>query len=302
MLWPVLILFALALPAIDMSLAFDGNIGLAINPLNWGRVIAGFGIAYLVPVAINLLLGVLIVLASVATAFLPRLLSLPLLSFAYTYLIVLAFHLMGAMIHQRHEHFGLVPEAPKLAKASGQDADEELLAEANELAQDDPAAATALLVARMQHRAAPAKLHLAYRRLLQQQNLRDGLLVHGHIWIAALMADGDARRALGLVQECSEIDVNFLPDDPGTTSELATLAARQGMRRMALKLCRGYLTHWPRSENTPQMGLLAARQLGELGEPTEATALLSKLAAAWPEHPLQSEIRALQIQLQGHSA
>ena len=72
LLWPLLILAALMLPAIDMSLAFDGNLALAINPLNWVRVIGGFGIAYLIPVAINLLLGVLIVLASVTTALLDR--------------------------------------------------------------------------------------------------------------------------------------------------------------------------------------------------------------------------------------
>ncbi|MEP6899911.1 MAG: hypothetical protein ABI870_15410, partial [Rhodanobacter sp.] len=33
LLWPLLILSALVLPAIDMSLAFDGNMALALNPL-----------------------------------------------------------------------------------------------------------------------------------------------------------------------------------------------------------------------------------------------------------------------------
>ncbi|HEV2682027.1 MAG TPA: hypothetical protein VGV14_16095 [Rhodanobacter sp.] len=291
MLWPLLIVSALALPAIDMSLAFDGNLALAINPLNWGRIIGSFGMAYLIPVAINLLLGVLIVLASISTALLPRLLALPLFAFAYTYLIVLAFHLMGTMIHQRHERFGLEPEAPKLAKAGGQDADEELLTEVDALGQSDPAAATALLVARLQDRFAPASLHLAYRRLLQRQNLRDGLLVHGQIWIAALIAQGESRRALGVLQECSSLDAGFIPDDPRTCGELADLAARLGMSRIALHLCKGFLAHWPRDPQTPHYGLLAARLLGEHPDQhAEAVQLLDRLATAWPDHPLRAEI------------
>lgn len=290
-LWPVLIVSALALPAIDMSLAFDGNMALAINPLNWARVIAAFGTAYLVPVAINLLLGLLIVLASITAALLPRLLALPLFAFAYTYLIVLAFHLMGVMIHQRHERFGIEPEAPKLARAGGQDADEALLAEVDAAAANDPSAAIALLVARLQDRAAPASVHTAYRRLLLQQNLRDGLLVHGQIWIAALIAQGEPRRALGVLQECCSIDADFIPDDPRTCGELADLSARLSMRRLALHLCRGYLTHWPRDPQLPHYGLLAARLLGEQPEQySEAAQLLDQLAAAWPDHPLRADI------------
>ena len=293
LLWPVLIVSALALPAIDMSLAFDGNLALALSPLNWMRVIGSFGAAYLIPVAINLLLGVLITLASLSTALLPRLLALPLFAFAYTYLIVLAFHLMGAMIHQRHERFGLEPEAPKLARAGGQDADETLLAEVDALGATDPAAATSLLVARMQNRAAPASVHLAYRHLLQRQNLRDGLLVHGQIWIAALIAQGESRRALGLLQECCGIDAGFIPDDPRTCGELADLAARLGMSRIALHLCNGFLAHWPRDQQAPHYGLLAARKLAEHADQrADATALLDRLSAAWPEHPLRAEIDA----------
>ncbi|MGH8159043.1 MAG: hypothetical protein ACREPQ_13055 [Rhodanobacter sp.] len=290
-LWPVLLLSALVLPAIDMSLAFDGNMALSLNPLNWTRVIAAFGTAYLVPVAINLLLGLLIVLASITTALLPRLLALPLFAFAYTYLIVLAFHLMGVMIHQRHERFGLEPEASKLARAGGQDADETLLAEVDAMTPGDPSAAIALLVARLQDRSAPAPVHAAYRRLLQQQNLRDGLLVHGQIWMAALIAQGEPRRALGVLQECCGIDADFIPDDPRTCGELADLSARLGMRRLALHLCRGYLGHWPRDPQLPHYGLLAARLVGEHAEErAEAAQLLDQLAAAWPDHPLHGDI------------
>lgn len=288
-LLPLLILFALVLPAIDMSLAFDGNMALAINPLNWARVISAFGTAYLAPVAINLLLGVTIVIASMTTALLPQLLALPLFAFANAYLAILAFHLMGVLIHQRHEHFGLEPEAPKLTRAVGQDADEALLDDVSARAPSDPSAAIALLVARMQNRVAPASLHLAYRRLLQQQGFRDGLLVHGQIWMASLIAQGESRRALSVLQECRGIDAGFIPDDPRTCEELAELAARLGMRRLALHLCQGFLHTWPRDTQVPPVGLLAARLLAD--DPVqagEAARLLDTLANAWPDHPLQA--------------
>lgn len=298
LLWPVLILAALVLPAIDMSLAFDGNLALAINPLNWLRVMGAFGAAYLVPVAINLLLGILVVVASVATAQLPRVLALPLFAFAYTYLIVLAFHLMGAMIHQRHEHFGMTPEAPALARASGQDADDELVEAARQQAADDPMAALRQLAGRLRERAAPPAVHQFYRELLQRQGLRDDLLVHGQIWIAALIAQNELRRALGVLQECIGIDAGFVPDDPRTCGVLADLAARIGMSRLAIHLGQGYVAHWPRDPQAPHYGLLAARALAaHADQHASAAALLDRLIAAWPEHPLREEIDAQRRQL-----
>jgi hypothetical protein len=298
LLWPVLILAALVLPAIDMSLAFDGNLALAINPLNWLRVMGAFGAAYLVPVAINLLLGILVVVASVATAQLPRVLALPLFAFAYTYLIVLAFHLMGAMIHQRHEHFGMTPEAPALARASGQDADDELVEAARQQAADDPMAALRQLAGRLRERAAPPAVHQFYRELLQRQSLRDDLLVHGQIWIAALIAQNEPRRALGVLQECIGIDAGFVPDDPRTCGVLADLAARIGMSRLAIHLGQGYVAHWPRDPQAPHYGLLATRALAaHADQHASAAALLDRLIAAWPEHPLREEIDAQRRQL-----
>lgn len=297
-LWLWMVLFALVLPAIDMALAFDANLALALNPVHLARVIGGFGGAYLLPVAINLLLGALVVLASVATALLPRLLAVPLFAFAYTYLVILAFHLMGGMLHQRREHFGIEPKAEALAGALGQDADTQLAARARELAGEDPQAALRLLASRLQERSAPPVLHEAYRSLLREQGMREGLLVHGQIWIAALMAAGEPRKSLGLVQECSELDPAFLPDDPANASALAELAARQGMNRMAARLCRGFLEAWPRDMRAPGCALLGARVLaGPLGQPTEALVLLGRLSTVDADHPLRIELATLASQL-----
>jgi hypothetical protein len=298
LLWPVVIVFALVLPAVDMTLAFDANLALALNPVHLGRVMAGFGRAYLVPVAINLLLGVLVVLASATTALLPRLLALPLFAFAYTYLVVLAFHLMGSLLHQRREQFGIEAHAEALAGAAGQDEDSRLAAQARERATGDPQAALRLLADRLQHRAAPPALHETYRELLRQQGMHEALLVHGQIWIAALTAGGDVRRALRLVQECSELDPAFLPDDPANAGALAESAARHGMNRMAARLCRNFLKAWPHDTRAPGCALLGARLLGgPLGQPAEALVLLGRLGTLPKEHPLHAGIDTLAAQL-----
>jgi hypothetical protein len=293
LLWPLLITAALALPAIDMSLAFDGNMALALNLANTLRIVARFGVAYLVPVLINLLLVSAILLASLVTATLPRLIALPVFAFAYSYLIVLSFHLMGSMIHQRHDDFGVELQAEDLANASGQNADTQLLERVNSLAREDAHAATMLLAGRLQDRQAPAPLHQAYRDLLKRQDLREDLLIHGQIWIAAMIAGGESRRALGLLQECIGLDAEFIPDDPRTCGELADLSARLGMSRLALHLCRGFLNAWPRHPQVPQIGLLAVRLLAEQPETqAEASRLLATLVATWSDHPLHEQMKA----------
>jgi len=298
LLWPVVIVFALILPGVDMTLAFDANLALALNPMHLARVIAGFGLAYLIPVAINLLLGVLVVLASVTTAMLPRLLALPLFAFAYTYLVVLAFHLMGGMLHQRREHFGIEARAESLAAAAGQDEDSRLATHARELAADDPTAVLELLAGRLQDRAATPPLHETYRALLRQRGMHEALLVHGQVWIAALLANGEGRLALRLVQECSELDPAFLPDDPGNAGALAELAGRQGMNRMAALLCRGFLKTWPGDTRAPHYALLGARLLGgPLDRQAEALVLIGRLGPLAAEHPLRAEAEALAAQL-----
>ncbi|AND67779.1 hypothetical protein ATSB10_03250 [Dyella thiooxydans] len=290
--WPTLLAVALVLPAIDMALAFDGSLPLALNPLHWGEIIRRFGWTYLLPVGINVAVGILAVLASLVSARLPRLLSLPLFAFACTYLIVLGFHLMGAMIHRRHEHFGLTPEAEVITEALGGHDDQRLLDQVRELATNDPMAATRLLVPRLQDREAPAELHQAYRDLLRRQRLNDALLVHGQIRIAALMANNEPRKALGMVQDCMTIDPDFLPDDPGNAGALAETASRSGMRRMALKLCRGWLARWPRDGRAPTVALLAARELEAEGQAMEAAVLLGRIASAWTDHPQHGELLA----------
>jgi hypothetical protein len=201
---------------------------------------------------------------------------------------------MGGLIHQRHERFGIDLESAQLIAENGQDDDQHLLQHVDNLALDDPHAAINLLVDRLQNRSAPDSVHLAYRRLLKQQHLNEALLVHGHIWIAAMMAQGEARRALGMVQECADIDPAFMPDDPGTVERLAELAARLGMTRLAVRLCNGFVHAWPNAPEAPRMALLAAQLLADkLDQPQQAVAMLDAWIKTWPHHALRDDVDAL---------
>jgi hypothetical protein len=76
---------------------------------------------------------------------------------------------------------------------------------------------------------------------------------------------------------------------------LADLAARLGMTRLAVHLCRGFVAHWPRSEQAPHYAVLGARLLAGQDRPGEALVMLGRLGAHWPDHP---EALALTRQLQ----
>jgi len=292
--WVITLLMAVSLPAIAMSLALDGSVGHALNPLTWTQVMSRFGLPYLLLIGVQCLIALIVGVAQMAfeSAF-PRVISLPLFYLVANYATLFNFHLMGVLIHQRHEHFGLQPKAHVLAREIHQDADQYLLDEVAALAPEQPQAALELLVPRLREHAAPAPVHIAYRQLLKRQGLNDALLVHGQIWMAALIAQRESRHALGVLQECCSIGADFIPDDPRTCGELADLAARLGMSRLALRLCRGYLKHWPRDPQVPHYGLLAARLLGEHADQhAEALQLLDQLASAWPDHPLHTDISA----------
>lgn len=290
--WVVTLLMALSLPAIVMSLALDGSAGHALNPLTWIQVMSRFGLPYLLLIGVQCLIAVIVGVAQAAfESTLPRVISLPLFYLVANYATLFNFHLMGVLIHQRHEDFGVQPQAHRLAREVHQDADQRLLDEVTALSPEQPQAALELLVPRLRDHAAPASLHHAYRQLLQRQGLKDALLVHGQIWMAALIAQRESRRALGVLQECCGMDTRFFPDDPRTCGELADLAARLGMSRLALHLCRSYLVQWPRDQQVPHYGLLAARLLGEHADQhAEAAQLLDQLATAWPDHPLHADI------------
>lgn len=257
-LWLALVITALLLPAINMSLAFDGDLGVALNPVTWLQVFARFGAAYLIPVVANAALAASIWMARESIGKLPLFFSLPLFGFICTWLVILDFHWMGLLVWHYRERFGMSPEAPELVREIGAGPDQQLLDECETLAAHDPEEAAIRLRDRIRERLAPAEVHSRFRALLRRLHRDDLLLSHGQTWIAQLCAAGDERRALGVVQECRGIDLRFLPDDAANTALLAKAAARIGMHELAWQLANGFVQRWPGHEATAALKLLAA--------------------------------------------
>lgn len=292
----VALVFALIAPAIVMALAFGDSLAAALNPGKWVVCITRIGAPYLLLVAIQLLgyalqgeLG-----GAVGNA-LPWLLAIPVVHAIANYTIFLNFHLMGVFMHRYHEAFGFEPEAPQLMRAAGHGADTELIDHARTLvAQGDGAAAAEMFRQRLRERKADANVHFAYRQVLRDAGRHNELLTHAQPCIASLVADGKARRALGVVQECIELKPDFMPNDPTLAARLADTAAHAGMWQLALKLARGYPNTWPDADGAPHYGLLAARILAEhMDQPAEARILAQKLASAFPQCSERADIDAL---------
>lgn len=289
----VLPVFAFVLPIITMSLTFDG-VEAALNPFTWFSVVGRLGSDYLllsvvVTAATVLQAGALYALAERGPAFL----GTAVFYVIANYLTIYTFHLMGALIHHRHESLGYQPESEVIADAAHPDDDVALLGHVNLIARDDIPGATDILTERLREGIAPVAMHTRYRELLRVQGRLPELLVHGQIWIAALVQAREERRALGVVQDCVDVDPAFLPDATITCGPLADTAAHGGMTRLALHLALGYLRSWPGDMGAPHYGLLAMRMHERQREPAEAAALGRRLLAAYPDHPLRVDIEAL---------
>lgn len=289
-LWLVLGILIVVLPAMTMSLAFGDSAMAAFNPALLVRAIGGLGPAYLLPLGLEALRMLVYLTAVRQHGFVDR----TLWALLTTYLVLLDFHVMGAIMHRYHERIGHLPESATLAAAGGLGVDEQLLEDVRALADEgDAGAAETLLRERIAERNAPAAVHMAYRRLLRARDARDALLAHAQTCIATLLAGGEVRRALAVARESVELDAHFMPDDPAIAAELADAAAAQGMTHLALKLARGYPNTWPRDARAPHYGLVAARLLAErMGQRAEAGVLASKLARAYAGHPEHAEIEA----------
>jgi hypothetical protein len=289
----VSLVFAFVLPVITMSLTFDG-VGAALNPVTWVSAIGRFGKPYLLLFAVMLASSLLQAAAQYAMkAHGPTFFGRLGYYLVANYLTVYNFHLMGALIHHRHEALGYRPASEAIAEAAQPDDDMALLSHVNLIAGDDVPAATDILTERLREGLAPAPLHTRYRELLRAQGRLPELLVHGQIWIAALVAAKEPRRALGVAQDCLDVDPAFLPDDPLTCGPLADTAAHAGITRLALHLALGYLRAWPRDMGAPHYGVLALRMHERLGQAAEAAALGRRLLDAYPGHPLMHDVEAL---------
>ncbi len=289
--WGAILVLAVLLPAMTLSIAFEDHLLHPRNLRTWARVMHAFGPGYLLPVALGMVQYLLVLVALRHPGPLAALLwSLPLM-----YVVLLHLRVTGMLTYRYHRALGHRPEADALAELTGRDADDELLQHISALCKaGDTSTARDCLMHRLTEHSAPLRVHTAYRQLLRSRGEHAALLVHAQLHLAALLAEDDLRRALGVVQECMHLDPHFMPDDPAVVGALADAALQGGMPRLALKLSRGYPNHWPRAADAPHYGLQAALILADqLQQPVEAGVLAAKLAEAYPHDPEQGNLQHL---------
>ncbi|CAM5505495.1 Transcription elongation factor GreB [Rhodanobacter lindaniclasticus] len=79
---------------------------------------------------------------------------------------------------------------------------------------------------------------------------------------------------------------------PGAAGELADLAGRLD-RRLAIRLCQGFLASWPKDAQGPHYALPLARMAEtEPERAAETSQLLQRMLDAWPDHPLARQLAA----------
>jgi len=303
MVWVVLLAMAMALPAVLMSLAIDGQLGAALNPLNWLHLAARLGTPYFavaITTALTLLLGSLA--AGLLTSALPAPWGRLIAAAGFHWALFASAHLLGYLIFQYHERLGFIPgrqqeQAPELPRNRDQIA----LAAAEALVEaGDPAAARALLAENIRDRAVASALHQRYRRLLDRQHHRDVLLAHGRNWLHQLIEEREMRRAGELAAECLALSDDFQPLIADDLLAVSAFAARSGQSQLALDALLRLLAGYPSDVRTAQWALDAAIIRGErFGQIDEARELLVRALNADPDPALRNRIEQTRAQWAG---
>lgn len=273
------LLFGLLLPGAVMSLAIDGNLPQALNPLTPLAIMRRIGPPYLAGVAL------LLVVEETSTTMqylLERYLPLPIAAILGTtasiWALFVAFHLYGYMVFRNHEALGFEPAAPEGRKPL-RTRDTDLVEQTeSQVAEGDAEAALARIRAEMDERAVPLATHVLYRRLLRGRDDKAELVRHAHPYLSLLLFEKKEREALALVNETLALDPDFSPGQPEDGQRLAERASRLGQSELAIRLWLGMLEHWPRDPARPQWALAVVPLLARRDRVEEARAVLKQVA------------------------
>lgn len=296
----VAIFVAVGAPGAMISAAIDQDFWHAINPATWLGLMARLGWPYFV--VAGLCLVFLVSQLNAQALIVPKLPPVVGTIAFYgisTYATIAAFHLMGYLVYQYHDVLGYEIDAPPVLDrraATGADADQALLDEAEALVREDRARDSEdLLREQVASRAVSPAVHLRYRKLLALRGDVDALRRHANDYVAALMATNDVRRAVDLVREMQERDPAYKPPQAEHVTAIAERAAATGQAQVALRLLQGFHKAYPKSPDVPKNYFLAAKLLAEkMNREDQAKALLSQVRQQYPGHPLLPEIETYQ--------
>lgn len=318
----VLLLMLFSMPASVMSMAIDGSVLKAIDPMSLGSIVARIGLPYgILYVFLLLLMGGSAFMQSVLAAALPPSLVIVATTLVSGYFTVIMFNMMGYVVYQYHEELGFAgvrefardPVArpgPKAGTQSGPQAgppadafETEISILVNEGKLDE---AKARLKSRLRGYASTGADRERYHKLMQITGERAESSENGQKLVVALLTQGEGERAVAIYGECLALDPEFGLADGARTHRLAELAQQYGKGKLALRMLSRFSQRFTKYPKIPEVYLLAAKLLCEdEGDDAKALKVLDGLLQRYPGHELENEIKEYREVVQrilGHTA
>ncbi|RQO54835.1 hypothetical protein DBV14_11925 [Variovorax sp. KBW07] len=301
-----LFVMSFTFPAAVIVLVQSGSFFQAMNPgyvMDAMRII-GWPYALLCFFLFLLSTGAQVAISMVVPMFDGRII-LPIVNFAFIYFGWVMASLLGYVMFQHHEAFGIdaVPGsslgdgAPVDRRTPEQIAAQRTDAEVAQLITDGDLAAALGTAYEAQRTAASDDLaaQRRYHRVLAMvPDKQATMLDQARRFIALLMRRDMASEALKVFKLCRERDKTFSLDDPAMVIAMARAEWRNGDAHATLALLSGFDRRFRGNEAIPQAYELAARALVQgLGRADMAQPILTTLEARYPDSEQTKEVRWL---------
>ena len=288
---------ALLLPAMLVALVMEDSLLSAFNPRLWFELLRRLGAAYL-GLALQLaVLAVVVVLAirALGASGLPSFVLEALAHGLSLYLLLAAYHALGALLHTHREALDMdaQPPATPAAPAGATREERAAMPEVDRLlAEGRRKEAAAALDRLIRGRGATAPVHARYRALLAELGDEAGLVAHARGYVAVLLHMQQEREALALYLDAKRRDPGFELGDPQPVSDLLAIAARNQQSQLAVALYEEFARRFPNDRDLVMNGLAAAKLMDRLDRDQQARTLLRELIRRFPEHPLRAQLDA----------
>lgn len=282
----LLVLATVAVPASIMLLALSRSVTVALNPLLWLKLIFTIGWPYLLLwLALLTVNSAPQVVGSLFAGALGNMLIQVLLGALAVYASVVAYAMMGYVLHERGDRLGLSATAARGRTLAPDDyARREVLGLSHIYAREgrlDDARKRLEEVLQQQpnDRALNDQLH----RVLRLMKKDKALARHTDVYCRLLIAQGYGGSAAGVVRATRQELKGFRPEDPGLCHQLAEHLAEQGHWRDAAQLL---VNMHQRVPDYPGLGdayvLLARIYLEGLDRMPQAQQLMRFVADRYP--------------------
>ena len=288
-------LVAVMLPALVILIVTGDEEVRVLDPRMWYELLRRMGGEYLALCAQLAVLAIVVVLLIRGMhAALPGNMAEALAHGLFLYLLLVAYHGLGQLLHDKREALELPDETPPSRRLIAATPEETAaVAEADRLlAADRRTEAAAVLDRLIRGRGATAPVHKRYRELLALVGDEPGLLRHARDYVAVLLHQRQEREALALYLDAKQRDARFELGDPQAVSDLLAIAAKGQHSQLAVSLYEEFARRFPNDRDLVMNGLAAARLMDRLDRDDEARALLRGLIRRFPEHALREQLDA----------